>query len=530
MEKPCVWIKRQPVITCTLLAVLLASSLLPVGAQTTVYPPSSKTIQLYLKQTEARDAFNLLSKASGQNLVVNNQLNGQVSLKLQDVSFEDALNALCLALGTTYEKVGGVYVISQPSDEKPMPFLPSYPVAAHSNSDPGKRLVTLNVKNGDLSTILQQLANQAGVEIVIFGRISGQETVRLQSMPFEEALKTVLAGSKLSYLRDGNRFLVGEPNNTNGMVQQLSQSEMIELNNTTAKDFMEMLPPEFDASQIKINEERNALIVTGVKQFISKVREYARQVDVAQPQVALDINIVELSKNGRDQLTLLAPEIRWDFVKKVERMQFTLINQAITSLITDGRATIKARPSISTISGRKAKINITDDLNFVLTAAVGTGGGTTITSNLQTINAGTVLEVTPTVGRDGLIHTDLNIEVSGVSSFTAGLNGTQIPNVRRRQAQTSVNVLDGETILIAGLTQSQDRVSYTKVPLLGKIPLLGDWAASHDNRKDQSELVIFVTPHLIEAKTQANPAPVIPLQASPVASRKQKHPPVSAKP
>lgn len=506
--------QRHPLMWILLIGLLTNSSDLLSQAQETsrVYDSPSKTIKLYLKQTEAKDAFNLLSKASGQNMVVNNQLNGQVSLKLQDVNFEDALNALCLALGATYEKTGDVYIISQPTEEKPMPFLPNNPSLNNSTQDPGKRLVTVSVKNADLGTVLQQMANQAGVEIVIFGRVTGQVTVRLQSMPFEDALKTILAGSKLSYVRDGKRFLVGEPSSTNGMVQQLSKSDLIELNNITAKEFMEMLPPEIDASQLKVNDERNAVVVTGVEQFIAKVREFAQKVDVAQPQVALEISIVELSKDGRDQLTLLAPSIRWDFIKKVDIMQFTLINQAITSLVNEGRATLRARPSISTISGHKAKINISEDLNFVLTTAVGTGAGTTITSNLQTINAGTLLEVTPTVGRDGLIHTDMNLEVSGVSSFTQGANGSQIPNVRRRQANTSVNVLDGETIMIAGLTQNQEQNSYQKIPFIGKIPVLGELAAGHDNRKNKSELVIFVTPHLLENRTQAKKELIIPLK------------------
>ncbi len=502
------WIKRK---THCLALIFIMSMLSHLNAGWAQSKPVHPPLQLYLKQTEARDAFNLLSKASGQNMVLNNQLNGQVSLKLQDVSFEDALNALCLALGATYEKTGNVYVISQPSEEKPMPFLPSNPGVASSNSDPGKRLVNINVKNGDLGTVLQQLANQAGVEIIIFGRVTGQVTMRLQSMAFEDALKTILAGSKLSYVRDGNRFLVGEPGTTNGMVQQLSKSELIELNNITAKDLMDMLPPEFDASQLKVNNERNAVIVTGLEQFVTKVKDYARKVDVAQPQVSLEINIVELSKDGHDQLTLLAPQVKWDFVKKVDIMQFTLINQTISSLITEGKASLRARPSISTISGHKAKINISEDLNFTLTSAVGTGGGTTITSNLQTINAGTLMEVTPTVGRDGLIHTDLNIEVSGVSSFSTGPNNTQIPNVRRRQANTTVNVLNGETIMIAGLTQNSDQLSHQKLPWIGQIPFIGDLAAGHDNRKNKSELVIFVTPHLIEAKTQANQTLVEPL-------------------
>jgi type II secretory pathway component GspD/PulD (secretin) len=326
-----------------------------------------------------------------------------------------------------------------------------------------------------------------------------------------------LAGSRLSYLREGNRFLIGEPATTNGMLQQLSTSKLIELNNITAKQFMETLPPEIDASGIKLLEGRNAVIVTGLSQAVAKVQDYVDKVDVLQPQVALEINIVELSKDGRDQLTLLAPDIRWTFVKKVEKMQFTLINQTITSLLNDGKATIRAHPSISTISGTKAKIDISDDLNFELTTAVGTGSGTTITSNLQTIKAGTIMEVTPIVGSKGLIHTELDIEVSGVSSFTTTLNGAKIPNVRRRHAATSVNVVDGETIMIAGLTQSEERLSYQKIPYIGKIPVLGNLASSHDNRKNKSELVIFITPHLIEGKTGAEashitqlPKPALP--------------------
>lgn len=307
---------------------------------------------------------------------------------------------------------------------------------------------------------------------------------------------------------------MGDPDTSNGMVQKLSKSELIELNNIKAKDFLDMLPPEIDASQLKVNTERNAVIVTGLEHFVSKVKAYAKTIDVAQPQVSLEINIVELSKDAHDQLTLLSPQIEWNFVKKVKIMQFSIINQKLTSLITQGKATLKGRPTISTVSGHKAKINVSDDLNFTLTSAVGTGAGTTITSNLQTINAGTLLEVTPTVGRDGLIHTDLNVEVSGVASYTIGVGGLKIPNVRRRQANTSVNVLDGETIMIAGLTQLTEQQSHQKVPLLGNIPFIGDWAASHDNLKSNSELVIFVTPHLIESRTQATQQNIVPLQSS----------------
>jgi type IV pilus assembly protein PilQ len=502
-----------------LLAVLLVPRcLLPAMAEEVPghYDANAKTIRLYLKETEAKDAFNLLSKSSGQNLVVNNQLNGQVSLKLQGVNFEDALNALCLALGATYEKIGGVYVISQPTAEKPTPFLPTNPAAANSSTDPGQRLVSANIKNGELGQLLQQMANQAGVEIVIFGRVSGQVTARIQAMPFEAALKTLLAGSKLSYVRDGNRFLVGDPATTNGMVQQLSKSEVLYLNNITAKRFLELLPTEIDAAQIKPLQEQNAVIVTGVEQFVSKVKDYAHKIDVLQPQVALEINIVELSNDGRDRLAMLAPSITWEFVKKLETMQLRLVNDTISSLVTDGKAVVRARPSISTISGHKAKVDISEDINFELTSAIGTGAGTTITSNLQTIKAGTILEVTPTVGRDGLIHTELEIEVSGVSSFTTSVNGAQIPNVRRRLASTTVDVVDSETILIAGLTQNQERFNYQKVPYLGRIPIVGELLASHDNRKDKSELVIFVTPRLIESKAASQRAKVMELSSTDV--------------
>lgn len=195
MEKSSVWTKSRHWHLWLLIVSLVVQSILPTKAQA----PPSKTVQLYLKQTEAKDAFNLLSKASGQNLVLNNQLNGQVSLRLQNVSFEEALNALCLSLGATYVKTGGVYVIAQPNSEKSMPFLSSNPEAENSDTDPGMRMVMINVKNGNVDGVLQELANQAGVEIIIMGDIKGAVTIRLQSMPFEDALKTILSGSKLSY-------------------------------------------------------------------------------------------------------------------------------------------------------------------------------------------------------------------------------------------------------------------------------------------------------------------------------------------
>ena len=119
------------------------------------------------------------------------------------------------------------------------------------------------------------------------------------------------------------------------------------------------------------------------------------------------------------------------------------------------------------------------------------------------VQVGVKLAVTPRVNDSGYVRLYIRPEVSSVTSFTDG-----IPVVEETTAETEVMVRDGVTLIIGGLIKKEKRHTVKKVPLLGDIPLLGRLFSSHDSEDVKSELIIFITPHIISGDvTQSRTRP-----------------------
>lgn len=160
----------------------------------------------------------------------------------------------------------------------------------------------------------------------------------------------------------------------------------------------------------------------------------------------------------------------------------------IEALETAGKAKVRARPRISTLNGNPANINV-GWVRYYQTSSNTPQG--TITQ-LHSIDAGITLDIVPWVAASGEITTEIRPTVSNLSGLSAGL-----PIISRRTANTTVRLKDGETIVIGGLIQRSDSKSKTTVPFLGDIPFLGALFSHTSTEADESELVIYITPHII---------------------------------
>ncbi|MBQ1336248.1 MAG: type II and III secretion system protein, partial [Selenomonadaceae bacterium] len=162
----------------------------------------------------------------------------------------------------------------------------------------------------------------------------------------------------------------------------------------------------------------------------------------------------------------------------------------LNALVTDGKAEILARPNITTIQGREAVINIGGS---VPVPTVSTTDSTTTTS-MEYKDAGIILRYTPRVNDDGYITAEVHTEVSS----PLYVEEMKAYRFQRRSADTMVRLRDGETMVIGGLIGSEESRSMSKIPFLGDLPVLGAFFRSVRHSKSETELMIFLTAHVLD--------------------------------
>jgi len=164
----------------------------------------------------------------------------------------------------------------------------------------------------------------------------------------------------------------------------------------------------------------------------------------------------------------------------------------LEALLQTGDAKIRANPRITTMHGRKADIQLVQDQYFII--QTGNSQSQYQYNTLQSVSSGIKLEITPFVSADSEITVHVKPEVGDVVGEGQG----GLPQINTRSASTSVRVHDGETFSIGGLSIESHETTRRKVPILGSIPLLGYLFRYDEERQKESEVVIFVTPRILQ--------------------------------
>ena len=171
------------------------------------------------------------------------------------------------------------------------------------------------------------------------------------------------------------------------------------------------------------------------------------------------------------------------------------INAALNALITQGKARILSRPNISTLSGEKARILIGGSIPI----PVNNDGKVSI----EWKEYGVKLDIEPVADQMDKITSKVHAEVSRLD-YANGItqNGFNVPALATREAEAVIHVSNGMSMIIGGLLNSEDGKSVTKIPLLGNIPIIGEFFKHTSRTRDKRELIIIITPHLIAEDTQ----------------------------
>lgn len=373
-----------------------------------------------------------------------------------------------------------------------------FAASAEGEKSPG-RPVTIELKGADVRDVLKILAELGGVNIVSDPSVRGEISLSLKAVPVTDAVELVTRATGLDYRYVGNTLVVGMPDRFRTGFD-LIETRIFKLDYASPEDMKDALKPVISPDKIQLDSRTNSVIVTGVSVELDEAEKIVGKLDVPIPMVRIDARLEEIAQDALDQYGISFQEvgeyggfgkvyIRTDPITGVFQGLSLAVGAFLRMLEDSGKAVTIARPSTTTLDGTEARVFIGDKIPVIISD----DGGET--QSVSFIEAGVKLVITPRVNRNGLITVRIRPEVSSI----LGKEQTQgFPHVRTREADLVATVRDGETIAIAGLIQREEIESILKLPILGDIPLLGLLFQNKKLDTKETEMVIFVTPRIVE--------------------------------
>ncbi|MBU1888416.1 MAG: hypothetical protein KKB46_04395 [Candidatus Omnitrophica bacterium] len=406
-------------------------------------------------------------------------------------------------------------------------------------------MISMDFQDANLKTILKIFSQQAGLNFVASQNVQDRKvTIYFENVSVEDALNHIMSANRLVYEQQpgSNIFIVKE----SGMAEIETLTKIYELKYaqlaplpSTEEDETEKEPEILtilkgivskDNGKIVADKRSNSLIIKDVPSQFAIIEEVLARLDVKTLQVMIEAEILETTTTVADKLgvdwtgtwtVLTGPVLNsnWpvsgplldhsaSYVNTSGSMNLSGMTAALKAILSNTDTKILARPKILTMNNETARIELSAETAVAsITTTASAGAVATATSgSAERIGTGITLDVTPQINKDGYItmRIEPTVIIPVVSKFFAGA-GTDAKFVdpQTKSAKTTVMVKDGETIIIGGLISKDDSSVFEKVPFLGDLPFIGAAFRYKTSDKDDKELIIFITPHIVKEATYA---------------------------
>jgi len=423
----------------------------------------------------------------------------------------------------------------------------------------GERL-TLNFQDIDVRSVLQLLADTSGQNIVVSDSVSGNLTLRLQNVPWDQALDIVLRTKGLDKRRQDNVIIIGPTEElatrekaelaAHKEVQELSptHTEFMQVNYAKVSDLAKlikttnakesMLSPR---GSVSIDERTNTLLVQDTSDKLADIRRLVQTLDVPVKQVLIEARIVIVSDtferdlgarfgvNSASALTgagsLLAVSGNGSGANSIlgtglgsaslsattldNRYQVNtpaantngsigvsllggsyLVDLELSAAQNEGKSETISSPRVITANQKQATILQGVEIPYQESAS---SGATTT----QFKDADLKLKVTPLITPDNRVILDLDVSDDAVGQQVTSATGGSVPSINTHQITTQVLVNDGQTVVLGGILETTKSKAANKVPFLADIPILGYLFRSTTDINNKTELLIFITPKIL---------------------------------
>ncbi|MBU1726438.1 MAG: hypothetical protein KJ880_02270 [Candidatus Omnitrophica bacterium] len=497
----------------SLIFILLLGVWSPLFAQPVKSAQAGNKISLDIKGMDVIDVLKTLSSRSGLNLVIGKNVTGRVTLFLKDVDVWDAFEIVLLANDLAYEKKGNIINVMTQRDYE-LVYGERY-----QDKKQAKIIQLKFAKAADLARALSQIKSNIGRVVV------------------DETSNTIA--------------LIDAPNKIVEMEEFIKRTDLpletrvFSLNYAPADKLLPKIQEAVtkNLGSIRMDERTNKIAITDYPAKLDEINKIITAFDEKTAQVLIDAQVIEVTPSDQFQMG-----VDWEYwINKYFDIKLNLPINTITSgnslfmgtlkqtsvdepgkykgvidiLRTIGDTKILSSPRIMAINNQEAKILVgTKEAYITQTVSQGSSGIEVTADQVNFVDVGIKLYVTPTINRDNFVTMKIRPEISSsdYKDFGTTAKPNLVPIVTTSESETAVMVKDGVTIIIGGMRKDKRTKNVKQVPLIGDIPGLGNLFRRTDDKVETSDLVILLTPHIMTGERSYTDFSEIPPKEGVVAS------------
>lgn len=377
--------------------------------------------------------------------------------------------------------------------------------------------ITLNFKNTNIKEVFELLSKLSGINIMFDEEVRAQPvTIFVKDVSFQYALNLLLSTNRLFMKKISADTIIIVPK-TKAKLDQYQDLVMktFYLNTAKAKDMVNLLRSMLDTRKVFVNEPLNSLTLRDTPEKIKLVEKVIASNDLKEAEVILDVEILEISRSNSlkygwnfapslsataslqgasstpGQLTLqeLSEISRDNVILSLPGIVVNLIKQ-------DSDSQTLANPRVRVLSNKKAEFHIGDRIP-IQTSTVQSTTTVAVTSTFEYKDVGIKLSIEPNIHLNNTVTLKMHLEISSLGDAIDFGNNQKQYKFGTRRTDTTINLRDGETVIIGGLIKDEERRSANKIPLLGDIPILGKLFSSNDDGTIKTDILMSITPNIV---------------------------------
>lgn len=468
-----------------------------------------KNIFLDLRDINVIDVLKFLALEGNINIVTSRTVQGRSTLLLRDVSIGDALEIIVVSNNLAYDIKGEIiYVMTE--DE--------YFQLYGKNYNDKREIETRKLKYAKPSYVLAALQS---IQTAIGKVIIDEETGKV--IMIDTAEKIVEMNALLDQMEESLETVV------------------YDLQYANAKDIESQLKSRLESSNvgnIMGDSRSNQIVVTAYADRLDEIMDLIKQLDKRVKAVAIDARILQLTLNptydfGIDwqknfshskhkQLRNLSfrsafpidslvssssniPSVGFLSFGDISVNEFQIELKAMREI---QNTKVLANPKLMILNREEARINIGDKIPYVVTTTTGTGNNVSISEEIKFIDVGLLLVVRPVINDEGFITMSIRPEISSQTGTLTTPAGATIPQVNTTFLETSVIVKDGVSVILGGLRRDDLNQNSQGIPYVMDVPVLGNIFKSRNESLQKTEIVIFMTPKIVDGTTDYTGEPI----------------------
>lgn len=383
--------------------------------------------------------------------------------------------------------------------------------------------VSLQFRDANVRMVFEALSRTSGLNVIFDRDVRAdlKTTIFVQNASLQDTVDMILLQNQLDKKQmNANTLFIYPATPAKELEYQELKVRTFQLSNVDAKQVQSLLKSLLKVKEAVIDERANTVTIRGTPDMIKVAEEMIAAQDLPEPEVMLEVEVLEVSHDRMSQLGINWPSSftvstpssadTWGVLHHlpINALNVSSLSATADFKLTDTDANLLASPRIRARNKEKARIMIGDKVPVISSSSTPSTSGPSFTQMIQYLDVGIKLEVEPQVYRDGDVGIKLNLEVSNITNTISSGNSQGLSSlayqIGTRSASTSLRLRDGETQIMGGLISDEDRRNANKVPGLGQLPVLGRLFSDHGGDHKKTEIVLQITPHIVRPQVAAD--------------------------